>query len=1187
MRPNVTSMQLAGVTNLAVLAPIKAGFVVGFETITYVERLRRLLRALNNARIGAREAAVTKPAFADAVGRFDIIHSFRYAIVPPRDEASRCPAETLMNPGTSQLSLNVTYDGGWEPYMRVIYRDIGTLLDALFCNCVGYPGSHSSGFDAYCRWVRSYELDGGLFYTDSAMSLADQKYLARVERMQRGSRDPVAADRAIAGFALAPTRVQDDQALAAALQAPLPAANQALRTLKGLHRLSPYFPPNKDKESEILIRFAQDVLSGFRRVVAKGVFNPGQPLEALAQPFREELDWLSTPLQTPPPGDRADLVFAPGKLQAGILKPYPDITHGCVVLLRVDTAENAADFLSRWPVNREGATADSPIRRNAAFTYAGLRALGFSKERLDPLPPEFIDGMEARAGLLGDLRSNHPDNWNRPRRNWPPGGGPAGPAIDLSTVHVVLVLRLNDASNRRAELHPRLAEEVEILHAAATSGMNVLGVQALRSQDDATVKGRGHFGIADGISQPQPATQPTAPDEVKVGELLLGYGNGRGDGPYPASKDGLLDDGSFLVLRKLRQHVDVLNEVLDREALALVPDPAAAPAMKEVLLEKMMGRRKDGTTLLAPPGAAVTNDFNYDTDPRGEKCPFHSHVRRTHPRDGRGYTPRIVRRGMSYGPRFTGPADAGADRGVVFMAHCASIAEQFEVLQRWIAGGNSSGVSSGQADPFLGVPDAADPRTFRCRQEDGTVLRAHLGDRPFVSLEWGVYLFVPALAALQALPALLAAPVAVTTPSASQAPQVDPLEPWRGVLEDPNAERSAAGWGLVREQHAGMHATPYGLLVGKPAEILKVLKDDGTRFSVCGYGARMDQSIGSGFLGLDPHTGHSEQAPGVNAAIERIDAAQAFNAARPIVDKVLAGFRGLALPERGVPLKVPVDLLSLSETVLAALCAHWFGLPDKALMISGGRNPDSPVAPARCPGHLFTTSRYIFAPQPSAQVVAEGQAQGRAVLDSIKQLLAQGTKLTPLAQQIKDSLQPLLAKQKGGDGDLVARTIAGVMMGFPPTVHGNFMRIVDAWLSQATLWDLQQRLAESKPGTPDAYARANAVLFEPIIAAMRRRPVPEMIWRTALKGATLDGRTPIDTARPVVLGLASAQTDENASHTLMFGGERTGPDKTVHACPGYGMAIGVLLALLSGLLEAGTLRPTGSQIMLTLIPPAS
>ena len=39
------------------------------------------------------------------------------------------------------------------------------------------------------------------------------------------------------------------------------------------------------------------------------------------------------------------------------------------------------------------------------------------------------------------------------------------------------------------------------------------------------------------------------------------------------------------------------------------------------------------------------------------------------------------------------------------MAYNADIGEQFEVVQRWISGGNSSGGFSGQSDPFLGVPE--------------------------------------------------------------------------------------------------------------------------------------------------------------------------------------------------------------------------------------------------------------------------------------------------------------------------------------------------------------------------------------------------------------------------------------------------------------------------------------------------
>jgi hypothetical protein len=41
------------------------------------------------------------------------------------------------------------------------------------------------------------------------------------------------------------------------------------------------------------------------------------------------------------------------------------------------------------------------------------------------------------------------------------------------------------------------------------------------------------------------------------------------------------------------------------------------------------------------------------------------------------------------------------------MAYCASIAEQFEAIQRWIAGGNSSGVGSAQGDGRDGISSAS------------------------------------------------------------------------------------------------------------------------------------------------------------------------------------------------------------------------------------------------------------------------------------------------------------------------------------------------------------------------------------------------------------------------------------------------------------------------------------------------
>ena len=159
------------------------------------------------------------------------------------------------------------------------------------------------------------------------------------------------------------------------------------------------------------------------------------------------------------------------------------------------------------------------------------------------------------------------------------------------------------------------------------------------------------------------------------------------------------------------------------------------------------------------------------------------------------------------------------------------------------------------------------------------------------------------------------------------------------------------------------------------------------------------------------------------------------------------------------------------------------------------------------------------------------------------------------------------------------------MLGFPPTVHGNFLRTMETLIRTEALWPLQQRLLEERSATPDNFQRATGVLFGPLVETMRKRPLPEMIWRTAADGANVGGTAPTDPDKRIVVGLASALSDSNVDHSLMFGGTRTaGPYKTLHACPGYDMAIGVLLALLSGLLEAGELRPTGSSVGLTLIP---
>ena len=46
-----------------------------------------------------------------------------------------------------------------------------------------------------------------------------------------------------------------------------------------------------------------------------------------------------------------------------------------------------------------------------AFTCNGLGALGVDDASLATFPEEFRQGMAARAAILGDTGTNHPDHW--------------------------------------------------------------------------------------------------------------------------------------------------------------------------------------------------------------------------------------------------------------------------------------------------------------------------------------------------------------------------------------------------------------------------------------------------------------------------------------------------------------------------------------------------------------------------------------------------------------------------------------------------------------------------------------------------------------------------------------------------------------------------------------------------------
>ncbi|MDE2275564.1 MAG: Dyp-type peroxidase, partial [Burkholderiales bacterium] len=780
------SRSLVGTSDLTLLAPITTGLVPALESISHKSRIKTLLQALNTGRSTAHEYALLRP-FSDAVERVGKIHSVRVAVLEP----------------ANQVLLAVTFDGSWESYLRVLWQKVGTLLDIIFYDTEGYVCAYDRGYDEWAAWVRRVQVETHFFYGTPALTVGDVPLLQAEERQRRSCPYRPGNEVAAARRHQASAETLAWQQVTASPATGTETFKQGLEAMAALYRLTALYQPGTD-DGQVLLRAVRDLLLEFVLLLESGAVPPAA-LDEAHQRFDKQLVWLQQRPTAPrerqrvapplPPGPPA---FDAADVQAGILSAHDGVTDGALLLLAIEDRVRAQPFLHRMvdAVRKHSdppATADDTLV-NVGFSYEGLRAAGLTEDELALFPQEFREGMAARASLLGDHRLNHPRRWRLPpRRGAHAGADGQVPAVEWSAVHLVLQLRwVAPPSDDWCEIedprHPLHGRYKVWADAAEGHGVAVLAVQTLHRYHRAAptdpapgpapaLQVEEHFGFADGNSDPvlDPAEAGRVyPNRIQLGELLVGAANEadwpldperRPDPALERQRLAWLGNGSFLVLRKLVQNRARLDQ--------LVADAAAATGLAPALVRaKLMGRWDDGTPLVGSGGpGAAHNDFDYRDDPDGARCPFHAHIRRVNPRPPPGLhepagrrTPRIARRGMSYGPRYgAGRADAQAERGLVFMAYNASLAEQFEVLQGWLTGGNSSGAGSDPSDPFLGVPVNGRRREYRFEVPgsdgqprvvslalDGS--DAWLGDPdPIVRLAWGGYLFAPSMSALRRL----------------------------------------------------------------------------------------------------------------------------------------------------------------------------------------------------------------------------------------------------------------------------------------------------------------------------------------------------------------------------------------------------------------------------------------------------
>ncbi len=500
--------------------------------------------------------------------------------------------------------------------------------------------------------------------------------------------------------------------------------------------------------------------------------------------------------------DHLDIADIQGNILQAFVTGYPKARFVC---LRVTDPLKGRDFVQkyrgrvttalRWGHSKAYVgeiLADKPrVAINLAISYAGFAALGLPTRTLARMPPEFMDGMEARAEILGGR-----EEVRESRERWD--------AVWHNKIHMLVGLNALLIPGTRDAV-PELELETQALEQlcrdCAVEIVDGHGKDGVRWQDASAIMATAdkkiyqpvpieHFGFIDGISSPVFEGQFGHP----LSDAMMAVGNGKIVNAKAEAEDRwaplatgeflvghpdeaqetddtaeILRNGTFLVYRKLHENVGsfrkwVADAATTYAAVTGMPVEDAAQA----LMAKMAGRWSDGVSVAVAPTIQAWREFNeehrgedrdlpyvdfvYADDPEGFKCPVTAHMRRTNPRDNfEGMSAlnnrrRILRRGIPYGET---SADDGDEHGIIFLAMCASLTRQYEfVQQQWVNYGLDSNAGNDTC-PLVGnrMGDAKFVLPVDPDSGEAPFLWAPLPK--FVETRGGEYFFLPSMTALR------------------------------------------------------------------------------------------------------------------------------------------------------------------------------------------------------------------------------------------------------------------------------------------------------------------------------------------------------------------------------------------------------------------------------------------------------
>ena len=416
-------------------------------------------------------------------------------------------------------------------------------------------------------------------------------------------------------------------------------------------------------------------------------------------------------------------------LQPNIVQPHVRTTLR-LLALRVERPAAARAALARLARGMKSAMQQLEEMRafrasgiaGTPYVGIGISASGYARLGIErtrwPRDPAFRAGLRERR-----LDDPDPSSWERAYRN----------GIDL----------LISVGSQDDELTDRRLGEVEAILGDSVELLTVERSHDLKNDDGVGIE---HFGYVDGRSQ------PLFVDE----DLELEPGTARWNPLVPLAhvlvpEAGRADAhryGSYLVYRKLEQNVRAFKLQERRIAAELGLTGEDAERVGALLI----GRFEDGTpvTLSDTDGTRpVPNDFTYDHDAAGARCPLGAHIRLVNPRDADpGARVVIARRGQSYGRPSVDRDDIEqaptGDVGLLFLAVVARLEQQFESLQRAANG------AGGPVDAIMGQTRPAQA-LLSAVWGDATATPDACPLDPVVTLRGGEYLFLPSIEMLREL----------------------------------------------------------------------------------------------------------------------------------------------------------------------------------------------------------------------------------------------------------------------------------------------------------------------------------------------------------------------------------------------------------------------------------------------------